>query len=477
MGGKTKDIDGTCGLKFWQNGCTIKERQQREPVMNMNAFGMRRLLQKLSNLGVETLGRLGGKPSQNLAEQLRELITTLLGLKGEASSVAIAEEILDAYRSASHDDKQAFFRLLYEDFGVDHSRVEAAIDHYRKAPGQQAALQLAQACEAPRLELLRSLNMAPDGTMALIDMRAELQQLVADDAIFAALDRELLSLFQSWFNRGFLELRRIDWKTPALILEKLIEYESVHEIQGWPDLRRRLERDRGCFGFFHPAIPDVPLIFVEAALTRGISDNVTELLQQDPPRGEQEEPDTAVFYSINNCLQGLRGVSFGNFLIKQVIEHLSVEAPSIQTFVTLSPVPGFMRWLGKCDTLDSLLGADERTAVQQLLDNLLKPEELREHALLQQVLPRLCAHYLVNEKSRDKPLDAVARFHIGNGARLERINWMADASPNGLRQAAGLMVNYIYDRKQLARNHEAYEQRNEVAHSAGIRKLLQARKA
>lgn len=444
--------------------------------MNMNAFGMRRLLQKLSNLGVETLERLGGKSSLGFRDQLHELGTTLLELNGEASSVAIAEEILDTYRAASHEDKKAFFHLLYEDFGVDHARVETAIEQYRKEPSQQAALQLAHACEAPRLELLRTLNTAPGGTMALIDMRAELQQLVSDDSIFAALDKELLSLFQSWFNRGFLELRRIDWKTPALILEKLIEYESVHEIKGWPDLRRRLEQDRGCFGFFHPAIPDVPLIFVEAALTHGISDNVTELLQQEPPRGEQEPPDTAVFYSINNCLQGLRGVSFGNFLIKQVIEHLSVEAPSIQTFVTLSPVPGFMRWLGKSEKLDSLLTTEELTAIKQLQENLLKPEELQEHSVLQQTLPRLCAHYLVNEKSRNKPLDPVARFHIGNGARLERINWMADASPNGLRQAAGLMVNYVYDRKQLARNHEAYEQRHEVAQSAGIRKLLQARK-
>jgi malonyl-CoA decarboxylase len=309
--------------------------------------------------------------------------------------------------------------------------------------------------------------------LALIDMREEMQQLGVDDAALSALDKELLGLFQAWFNRGFLELRRIDWKTPALILEKLIQYESVHEIKGWPDLRRRLERDRGCFGFFHPAIPDVPLIFVEAALTHGISTNVSSLLLQEAPQGEQVPPDTAVFYSINNCLQGLRGVSFGNFLIKQVIEHLSAEAPSIHTYVTLSPVPGFMRWLQKADKLAELASPDDLAALKCLLDNQLKPEELQVHLILQQLLPRLCAHYLVNEKSRGKPLDPVARFHIGNGARLEQINWMADVSPNGLRQAAGLMVNYVYDKKQLARNHEAYEQRNEVAHSAGIRRLLQ----
>jgi malonyl-CoA decarboxylase len=441
--------------------------------MNMNAFGMRRLLQKLSSLGLETIERFSGKSALSFHDHVRALCTTLLDLKGEASSVAIAEEILDAYRAASPDDKKAFFHFLYEELGVAHDKVQAGIQRYQQDKTQAAALQLAQACEAPRLELLRTLNTAPGGTMALIDMREELQQLVADDSIFAALDKELLGLFQSWFNRGFLELRRIDWKTPAMILEKLIQYESVHEIKGWPDLRRRLERDRGCFGFFHPAIPDVPLIFVEAALTHGISTNVIELLQQEPPKGEQDAPDTAVFYSINNCLQGLRGVSFGNFLIKQVIEHLSAEAPSIETFVTLSPVPGFMRWLQKSAGSSGLVPGEDAAALKSLLDNQLKPDELRDHAQLLQLLPRLCAHYLVNEKSRSKPLDPVARFHIGNGARLEQINWMADASPNGLRQSAGLMVNYVYDRKQLARNHEAYEQRNEVAHSAGIRKLLQ----
>lgn len=440
--------------------------------MQMKDFGMRRLLQKLSSLGLETLERLSGKSSLSFHDHMQELCTTLIGLKGEAASVAIAEEILDAYRAASHDNRKLFFHFLYNELGVQHDAVAAAIARYQQDRSQEAALQLAHACEAPRLELLRTLNTAPGGTMALIDMREELPQLGVDDAVLAALDKELLGLFQAWFNRGFLELRRIDWKTPAMILEKLIQYESVHEIKGWPDLRRRLERDRGCFGFFHPAIPDVPLIFVEAALTHGISTNVISLLQQEPPKGEQVAPDTAVFYSINNCLQGLRGVSFGNFLIKQVIEQLSAEAPSIHTYVTLSPVPGFMRWLQKSDALAAIATANELAAVKSLLDNQLKPEELAQHPLLQQLLPRLCAHYLVNEKSRSKPLDAVARFHIGNGARLEQINWMADSSPNGLRQSAGMMVNYVYDKKQLARNHEAYEQRNEVAHAPGIKRLL-----
>lgn len=444
--------------------------------MNMKQLGMFNLLRKLSALGLETLDFLKGKTNHNFNDTIRELSANLLNLRGEATSVAIAEEIFAVYRNAGSEDKKAFFQFLYHNLGIDQQKISAAIKAYQSKPTQALAQDLAKACEASRRELLRTLNTAPGGTMALIEMRDDLQKLIPDDEAFAALDREMLGLFSSWFNRGFLQLRRIDWMTPALTLEKLIEYESVHEIKGWPDLRRRLEKDRGCYGFFHPAIPDVPLIFVEAALTHGISTDVTQLLQQEVPRQDPEPPTTAVFYSINNCLQGLRGVSFGNFLIKQVIEQLAAEVPSITQFVTLSPVPGFMRWLQKAGNLGDLLSPAELEQVKALLANQFKPEELQHHELLQQVLPRLSAHYLINEKSRGNPADPVARFHLGNGARLEQINWMADSSPNGLRQSAGLMVNYVYDRKQLARNHEAYEQRGEIAYSAALRKLLQARK-
>lgn len=441
--------------------------------MNMKHLGMLNLLQKLSNLGLGTLELLGGKSTQSFIDNISKLCTTLLNLKGEASSVAIAEEILAEYKAADKEDKKLFFQFLHNSLGVDHQDVQKAISRYQKEESQAAVQQLAQACEASRLELLRTLNTAPGGTMALIQMREDLLKIIPDDEAFATLDRELLSLFQAWFNRGFLELRHIDWQTPAIILEKLIQYESVHEIQGWPDLRRRLAQDRGCFGFFHPAIPDVPLIFVEAALTHGISNNVTKLLHQEPPNGEQAAATTAVFYSINNCLQGLRGVSFGNFLIKQVIERLAVEAPAITQYVTLSPVPGFMRWLQKKADLEKLVSKEEHAFIRSLLASHFTVEALSAHAALQQLLPRLCAQYLVQEKSRGKPADPVARFHMGNGARLEQINWMADASDNGIRQSAGLMVNYVYDRKHMARNHEAYEQRNEVAYANTIRKMLQ----
>lgn len=445
----------------------------KEPDMNMKQSGMRNLLQKLSNLGLETFGSIVGRSSNGFINTISELCTTLLDLKGEAASVAVAEEILAEYRDADDEEKTEFFRFLYDRLGPDHARIEAAIAHYQQEKGQAAVQQLAQACEAPRQELFRTLNTAPGGTMALIEMREDLHRIMSGDEAFPILDRSMLRLFQAWFNRGFLELRRFDWQTPAMILEKLIQYESVHEIKGWPDLRRRLEQDRGCFGFFHPAIPNVPLIFVEAALTRGISTNIHELLQQEAPDEEREDHNTAVFYSINNCLNGLRGVSFGNFLIKQVIERLSAEEPSITQYATLSPVPGFMRWLKEKADLEQLVSEEEREHVMPLQDMQPGPEALTQDSELKQILTRLCAHYLVREKSRGNPVDPVARFHLGNGARLEQINWLADTSENGLKSSMGIMVNYVYDRKQLARNHEAYVQRQEVAHSSAIKKLLQ----
>lgn len=440
----------------------------------MPQSGMSRLIQRLSSLGTETFGFLQGRSGQGFISTITELCKTLLQLRGEATSVAIAEEILALYQEADAEQKIAFFRFLHNELGVNHEAITAAITAYAAEPSQGAAQDLAKSCEAVRRELLRTLNTAPGGTQALIDMREDLHKLLRGDPIFDILDRELQSLFQAWFNRGFLQLRSIDWNTPALILEKLIHYESVHEIHGWPDLRRRLASDRGCFGFFHPAIPDVPLIFVEAALTRGMSNNVTELLKQEPP-GEGSDmaplPDTAVFYSINNCLQGLRGVSFGNFLIKQVIERLVVESPHIQNYVTLSPVPGFMRWMKDRQSFDDLVKGEAGEKVRRLCAEEVTLEQLEDKDLRPALLT-LCAHYLVNEKSRGNPADAVARFHLGNGARLERINWLADSSANGLRQSAGLMVNYVYDRKQMARNHEAYHQRREVVCAAAIRKLL-----
>ncbi|HTR00202.1 MAG TPA: malonyl-CoA decarboxylase family protein [Candidatus Acidoferrum sp.] len=438
----------------------------------MNTGTLKNLLQKLSSFGLETLELFKPKQRQDFATHIQSLCQSLLGLSGEAASIAIAEEIIRSYRQAGNDDKAAFFHYLHAGLAADPDKIDAAIKTYQATPNQTTLQQLAGACAAPRLELLRTLNTAPGGTLALIQMREDLLKLAGLDAVRAVLDQDFVQLFLAWFNRGFLQLRRIDWQTPALILEKLIEYESVHEIKGWPDLRRRLQQDRRCFGFFHPAIPDVPLIFVEVALTHGMSNNIKDLLQPAGVDTDSKPFDTAVFYSINNCLYGLRGVSFGNFLIKQVVEDLGLSNPHIRHFVTLSPVPGFMKWLaGKPESLQHC-SADEQHAVYGFMQQPLNVNAMAAQPLVQQGLLKLCADYLLNAKSRQKPLDAVARFHLGNGARLERINWLADISNNGLQQSAGIMVNYVYDSHSLAHNHVAYEQRHEVIASQAVKKLL-----
>ncbi len=438
----------------------------------MNSGTLKNLLQKLSSFGLETLELFKPRHRQDFTAGIQTLCQSLLGLRGEAASIAIAEEIIRSYRQASNTDKAAFFTYLHDGLAADTSQVTSAIKAYQAAPGQAMLQQLASAAESRRLDLLRTLNTAPGGTMALITMREELLKLPGLDTVRDVLDADFVQLFLAWFNRGFLQLRSIDWQTPALILEKLIEYESVHEIKGWPDLRRRLQQDRRCYGFFHPAIPDVPLIFVEVALTHGISNNIKELLQPASGNGEAKPFNTAVFYSINNCLYGLRGVSFGSFLIKKVVEDLGLSNPDIHHYVTLSPVPGFMKWLaGKPECLTRCTPAEQESVAIMLKDPL-RESALQLHPILSQLLPRLCTHYLLNAKSRNKPLDAVARFHLGNGARLERLNWMADSSANGLQQSAGIMVNYVYDKDALARNHEAYEQRNEIIASPAVRKLI-----
>jgi malonyl-CoA decarboxylase len=445
--------------------------------MQKSKSGMRRLLAKLSTLGLEKFGFFQNYNELNYISSSRELCQSLLSLQGEAASIAIAEEILQHYSEGSLEQKRSFLLLLNE-FGTDHIQLQKALNIYQEATNfhdkQVSALNIERAAEPTRRVLLRTLNTATGGTMSLIRMREDLQKLLQDLPELRSLDEDFLILLQAWFNRGFLQLRRIDWSTPASILEKLIQYESVHEIKGWPDLRRRLECDRGCFGFFHPNIPDVPLIFVEAALTKGMATNISTLLQQVVPQGEDFDVDTAVFYSINNCLQGLRGVSFGNFLIKQVIEELHSNSPYIIKYVTLSPIPGFMQWL-RSSELEKILSSFASSMTKTFLlenDNNKIIQTINDNPQLRDILLGLCAHYLLHEKSRGNPRDPVARFHLGNGARLEQINMLADTSANGLKQSSSLMVNYLYDPKQLAHNHEAYAQRQEVVCSAEVRKLL-----
>jgi malonyl-CoA decarboxylase len=345
--------------------------------------------------------------------------------------------------------------------------LRAAAETYLSAPTAEAAAELAQAADPPRQELLRRMNMAPGGTAALVAMRKEIAGNLRDEPVLKLLDRDLKHLFASWFNRGFLELRRIDWQSPAAVLEKLIAYEAVHEIHGWDDLRRRLAPDRRCFAFFHPALPDDPLIFVEVALVRGLAGAVQPLLVADTDneaaRNRASLADTAIFYSISNCQDGLRGISFGNFLIKQVVEELKSELPHLTRFSTLSPVPGFRRWLAK---RAAATNDPEAVLLSHLDADTLQSEAMRP------LIMRFCATYLTRRASAQEPADPVARFHLGNGARLERINWLGNTDPRGVRESFGVMVNYLYDLETIESNHEAFVHDGAVVRSAEVDALL-----
>ncbi|MCX7383411.1 MAG: malonyl-CoA decarboxylase [Alphaproteobacteria bacterium] len=392
-------------------------------------------------------------------ERARHLAAALLSGRGEASGAALARELLRVLAGLDAAGRLEFHRFLAGGFLPDPVALTSAATAYLADPTPARATALAEAAEPPRQELLRRINHGQGGTAALVALRQEVLGNLRGNPELAPLDADLRHLFSSWFNRGFLELRRIDWNTPAAVLEKLIVYEAVHEIEGWNDLRRRLAPDRRCFAFFHPALPGEPLIFVEVALVQGLADAVQPLLAPDTDNAAQMAragaPDTAIFYSISNCQEGLRGISFGNFLIKQVVEELMAELPQLRRFATLSPVPGFRRWLAR-----------EAEAGRATLPGDGDPpaEESRAEMLGH------CARYLT--EAAPGRGDPVARFHLGNGARLERINWRGNLAPRGIAESFGLMVNYLYDRDTIEANHEAYARVGSVARSRAVEALL-----
>ncbi len=413
------------------------------------------------------------------ADNIETLAQALVSSRGEAAGVAIARQILDLYKRLNVNQKRAFFDFLGKHMQPDAAAVAAAAGTYLQTLDPMALARLQKAVESPRQEFFRRLNLAPGATADIVLIRRDLLRMGRGDPTLKLVDDDLKHLLYSWFNRGFLVLKRIDWQTPAAILEKIIQYEAVHQIKGWDDLRRRLDpKDRRCFAFFHPALIDEPLIFVEVALTREISDAIGPLLNEPAMSEAIETPTTAVFYSISNCQEGLKGISFGNFLIKQVVEDLVRELPSLKTFVTLSPVPTFARWLGSPDgkAVTQALLSDDEQAAMGLLDRKRWHTKERAAAALETPLMALAAHYFLAAKAADgKPVDPVARFHLGNGALLERINFLGDVSEKGIAQAHGLMVNYRYNLKEIEKNHEAFANQGAVAASRHVRSLLRAR--
>jgi malonyl-CoA decarboxylase len=442
----------------------------------MNVSFLQELLTSVAEQGRQLLPRSLRGPGRE--DDITELASALGSNRGEASGVAIASELLRRYRGLGPAERLDFLKFLARTMQPDPADVTRAAKAYISGPETNTLRALQRAVESPRIEFFRRLNLAPGATAEIVKMRRDL--LATGDHSLNTLDGDLRHLLASWFNRGFLVLRRIDWHTPATILDKIIAYEAVHEIQGWDDLRRRLDPDdRSCFAFFHPSLIDEPLIFVEVALTDGIPAAIEEVLEAPPKNGEGlGTPNTAVFYSISNCQEGLRGISFGNFLIKQVVEDLVKERPSLKTFVTLSPVPNFADWLDAALASSGsgrLVSAEERERLAVLSD----PDWASSEAVadsLRPLLLRLSASYFLTERAGDgRPLDPVARFHLGNGARLERINWLGDTSPKGLRTAHGLMVNYRYELRDIERNHEAYANDGHVAASRQVHALLKQR--
>ncbi len=438
------------------------------------------LISSISQRGralVEHAQWVGGRRDLPPLDQMCE---ALLSSRGEASGVALATMILDRYACMNDDDKCRFLCLLVDQFGADEAGLAQAIASYQAHPDHHHLMALHQAAEPRRQELIRRLNLSSGGTQSLVRMREDLFRFEKGHPGLAALDADFRHLFSSWFNRGFLVLRPIDWQTPANILEKIIRYEAVHAIKSWDDLRSRLAPpDRRCFAFFHPQIIDDPLIFVEVALTADIPASITDVLTDQRVPLDPKKATTAVFYSISNCQEGLRGISFGNFLIKQVVEELTRQGFGLKTFVTLSPVPGFAGWLAReRKQVESDFVTPELKQSLDMLDDPAWATNPASVELLAPLLHGLAARYLLQARTvSGRVIDPVARFHLGNGARLERINVMADPSPKGLAQAHAVMVNYLYDLDSIEINHEAFTNKGEVVASAAVRQLLRQKTA
>ncbi len=424
--------------------------------------GLSGLLSSVISAGRDILARRRQNsleaPSSDLLAKSKQLIHH----RGEASGLALAYEVVADYQALDDANRLLFFEALADDFSADSDAVLAAADGYKRNPTEANLSALARAAEAPRIKLFRRMNMAPDATPVLVKMRGAMIQALDDLPQLKAVETDLKHQFISWFNRGFLELRVIDWNTPASILERIIQYESVHAIEGWDDLRARLRGNRMCFAFFHPAMPDDPLVFVEVALTEGVPDAIGPLIDKSKESDVGNTPDTVVFYSISNCHPGLAGVSFGNFLIKQVVEEVGKRYSNMKRYVTLSPIPGFCRWLAAQE-----LGIDLDEMRSMARTDTAKTVDARRNDLL-----AACAQYLLKERRNHLALDPVARFHLGNGASLHAIHWAADLSDKGLEQSAGLMVNYLYDLRSIEENHDSYFDQGEIARSRDVARLL-----
>ncbi|WP_085883613.1 malonyl-CoA decarboxylase domain-containing protein [Oceanibacterium hippocampi] len=433
-------------------------------------------------------------PDADLAALRRQIDACLEGPGGEVSARLRAADLARGYLRLNDQGRRRFLLHLAERYDIRERDLNAAVTTYSIAdsgPAKHAArAALAEALVSPRVKLLTQFNGVEYGVRFLIELRADLRRFRKEDPELADLDRDLHKLLAAWFDVGFLELQKITWRSPATLLEKLIDYEAVHAIGSWDDLKHRLRGDRCCYAFFHPVMPEEPLIFVEVALVDGIAGNVQKLLDPALPEMDSEQADTAIFYSISNCQPGLAGVSFGNFLIKRVVDRLRRDLPNARTFSTLSPIPGFARWLrseletrgeaalngGEHSEIKALSGNDD--AATGLLALLERPDWYKDTEVteaIRECMIRLCGRYLCSTGDKGRALDRVAHFHLANGARVERINWLADTSQRGRNDSFCMMVNYLYEHREIESNHEAYHGEGRIMTSPPVRRLAKGK--
>ena len=456
-----------------------------------------RTLSQLRDAWKDIAGRGGALrpdlPDDDAAHLRERMLECLEGKGGEVSARARAADLGRAYLTLDATGRSRFLKILAHEFVTDRAAVDGAIAAVGEAADGEARAsaeaRLRRALVPPRRRLLTQFNGLPEGVKFLVDLRADLLQILHTDSALAGLDADLKDLLASWFDIGFLDLERITWDAPAALLEKLIAYEAVHEIRSWDDLKNRLDSDRRCFAFFHPRMPSEPLIFVEVALVAGMADNIQALLDEQAPYSDPAAADTAIFYSISNAQLGLAGISFGNFLIKRVVDDLAAAFKGLKTFATLSPISGFRPWLdtlldgsdeelltaAEANALVGHTGADSADAALRQTLRTAWEGEAATAELLERPLTRHCARFLLQEKRGGQPIDPVARFHLRNGARIERINWLADTSYRGLQESAGMMINYVYDLDRIEANHEAYTGEGRVSASNAVRALLRGR--
>jgi len=459
-----------------------------ENFFTLNLRRLRDTWRRIAGNGGVAQAAATGLTRRELAELRVQFEECVAQPGGEVSARARAAKLGETYLGLGDAGRRELLELMAT-FGPDPRVLEAAARTYLDAGGdgglREGEQALRDAVRSPRSKILTQFTALPEGVKFLVDLRADLLRFAPGRPPLELLERELAGLLALWFDVGFLELQRITWDSPASLLERLIAYEAVHEIRSWEDLRNRLDSDRRCYAFFHPRMPREPLIFVEVALARGLAGNLQALLDENSPASGPRDADAAIFYSISATQAGLRGISFGNFLIKRVVNEIGAEFNKLKTFATLSPIPGFRRWLGSEAADRAALppaaqaklrkaGLDARSprALAKPLSSGAWHTDAALAAAMREPLLNACARYLATEKEGMRPLDPVARFHLENGARVERLNWLADTSTKGLSQSLGMMVNYLYDPADMERNHEAYRLQGRIALSAELRRTL-----